>query len=557
MNVRSKNASIVVGIFTAFVGCTSHEEIRQEDRIPIHLTTQIEATRGLQETVLTENEKVYVWANKEDIAGSANWDRNPYLKAWTLNSDGEGRLTGNEYYYPINPLSMVAIHGNFSYDEGEDAYPSTVSHTVLTDQNATGNYERSDLLYWGETNVRASASKAINFTHQLSKIEIALSSSYYSDNALDLAEVTLNNIKPTVSMNMADGTLNTTSGTTVTIKPRKVDAKHYEAIIPPQDKPTDFISVKMNDCVVNVDASVSTFDDNKRYSYAINVKEAFDVRLNPLYYMAKNNVKSYASGTKTVTFETNPYVGGSNTVYTWNQAMINFGANHNTTSYDGYHDGDVKDANNVYYHLPTCQEWNSIFGFLAPNTGTTMFSNTFPAPSEAVKEDFCVFGYNSETKEAKQYISYWNSYVASSNQRYAIRFIGTPYCSVWKYVVDASNESAVKLIISARIIPSSDVEGNLATKLAEYMGKNDSWWAENETLGAVQRVIYGAGYNLSGANTTSDTDSGRKGHLISATQNPTLTNNFSAPYFYKDFLSNYPQHGKGYGKTPRLFKNGE
>lgn len=44
-----------------------------------------------------------------------------------------------------------------------------------------------------------------------------------------------------------------------------------------------------------------------------------------------------------------------------------------------------------------------------------------------------MFGYDATTKAGITDNSYWNAYSTGTDVRYAIRFLGTDYCSVWKY----------------------------------------------------------------------------------------------------------------------------
>ena len=219
---------------------------------------------------------------------------------------------------------------------------------------------------------------------------------------------------------------------------------------------------------------------------------------NPLWYMAETNVKSYASGTKVVTLETSATTGGSKTCYNWSTAMSYFGANHTTTQYDGYKDGDIKDNNNsVYtYHLPTSKEMVSILGF---SGNTNIFSSSVAASTVLNNgtTNLCRFGFSDATKNNDiRDISYWGS--VGTNLRYAIRFLDTNYCSVWKYQL---NTSTSVLTISSRIIDkiSSSNTSLLSTTMSTISNAASSYWAEDAVNGVIQRNIYIVGH-YSGSN---------------------------------------------------------
>ena len=271
-------------------GCTSGDEVRQKERVPIRLTanvgvealtrgadgkvvrTENTMTRGTQETALASGETVYVWA-KED--GSSSWD---YLKAWTLTADGSTGLSGSSQYYPLDGtgITMNAVHGNFASApvEGTTAIAS-LTHSVAADQSAEGGYEKSDLLFGSATGSDASSAENIAFAHKLSKIEVNLTSGYgYDDSDLATAEVRLNNVLPSVAIDPTDGTIGSASGTATTITPRQ-DGTSYEAVIPPQTftNPDALISVTTTKdgltLTSTVPNDVTVFEGNTKYVYDV------------------------------------------------------------------------------------------------------------------------------------------------------------------------------------------------------------------------------------------------------------------------------------------------
>ena len=137
----------------------------------------------------------------------------------------------------------------------------------------------SDLLFGSATGSDASSSENIALTHKLSKIEVNLSPGYgYVASDLDAAEVHLNNVKPTVTIDPTDGTLGSASGDAITITPRKdATTGTYEAVIPPQtlSNPDGLITVTTTKGGVTSTSSVinevSTFAENTKYVYNVSV----------------------------------------------------------------------------------------------------------------------------------------------------------------------------------------------------------------------------------------------------------------------------------------------
>ena len=280
-------------------GCSSKDEMQtQNELVPIRLTasvgmeavtrgadgnvieTDAVVTRGLQENTLASSEKVYVWANE---TGSSSWD---YLKAWTLTADGSTGLTGTTKYYPANgtAITMNAVHGNFSSEPSEDNTAiGTLTHSVVADQSAAGGYEKSDLLFGSVTGSKASTTaENLGFTHKLSKIEVNLTPGYgYDATDLATAEVHLNNVLPTVTIDPTDGSLGSASGTAVTITPR-MDATSgtYEAVIPPQTftNPDALIAVTTTKNSLTLTSTVP----NDVATYAPNTKYVYNTKVNIL-----------------------------------------------------------------------------------------------------------------------------------------------------------------------------------------------------------------------------------------------------------------------------------
>ena len=380
MKIKDILAIVAVALMTG--GCSSSDEVQSgEGRVPITLTASVGtevATRGVQETELTSDETVYVWGKE----GAGDYD---YLQAWALTAGTGGTLTGSAKYYPLSgeTLTMVALHGNFSYTEG-DALPATISHSVETDQTTAGNYEKSDLLWATETGNSTNATgKSLVFTHKLSKIEVKLHPGEgYSVSDIASAEVRMRGVLSTITIAPTDGSLGAASGTATLIKARLTEDHLseatpyalYEAIVPPQVAPTAFLNIKIGEKIATVAADVATFASNKRYVYDITIKE-FEVNVTSSIAswgtdITKNKIVEI--GRPKLPIE---YVADYNMATSSSFAVNNYKAN------SGYFTWDQSKSCNVSnYHLPSVYEWMSV---IAPNLTTSTIGSLIDVDGSA------------------------------------------------------------------------------------------------------------------------------------------------------------------------------
>lgn len=302
----------------------------------------------------------------------------------------------------------------------------------------------------------------------------------------------------------------------------------------------------------------NVFDDTATGSRSFRVTP-LDPKWNPLWWVAKTNVKSVSGSI--VTFEENENSAGSRTAYSYAYALSHFSKN--GQSYDGYETVGLTDGvSAVGWHLPTLKEMYSIM----PLAGSpTIFSNTtltvggiYESSSVASR-----FGYSSETRNTDiTEVSYWSA--INGNIRYAIRFIGTDYCSVWKY--DMTDSRYLK--INSKLIDK--VEKTELTRLSEIMNEisdNDGDgiaydWAEDEENGSIERIFWCCG------DTYAATDGGAMTHNIdangwywTATTGNSIGNTIlcdlcvgQSNHVYVHTSSSYSYN---HGFTVRLFRDGE
>ena len=244
---------------------------------------------------------------------------------------------------------------------------------------------------------------------------------------------------------------------------------------------------------VGTSTITATVTDGTNYRYPTNtatyslIVDKNDVKLIPLWYISEYNVNNSA-GTSFATTANAGYM------FDWNTAMTTFtGA---TTSYDTYtkKNRSMTNGGSYKWHLGIFSEWLSIFpayqGHTQGNLGLSGYSDVM-----TVK-----FGYNSTTKNGIVDKSWWYQKSGDGNEIHAIRFLGTDYCSAWKYKY-ASNT----LTVSATLI---DVVAANATAAQTWYNSNwsSTTFDNSNSNYRVQRTFYSYGYRTgNGSTVTSET----------------------------------------------------
>jgi hypothetical protein len=405
---------------------------------------------------------------------------------------------------------------------------------------------KSDLLWWKGTGITSAGNPGgipVTFAHNLSKIEITLSSDFYTADQLNAMEVSLCNVLPTVDLSLADGTTNVAHGTRITVTPLKPSASSptFEAVIPAQARPDNFIVVRLDGGVVNVDAQVSEFDANTRYPYNLDITYR-DVRKNPLWYVAEYNVNY--DGSSTYSWATTPDEGY---YFSWSDAMKAFTTAANAsaaspTSISNYYLGTgCKFAG---WHLPTLKEGLSILPAL---DGSLWGLDSSESGTYKATTDTECFGYNQTTADGINEAAYWKK--ISSSEIHGLRFLGTDYCSAWKYIWNND-----VLTIYATLV--GNIEDNSSDAAAWYTANwNNVYFGNNESIGAVMRSISAPGYNNTGSNATYNTLS-QWLYLWTSTQK----NDVDAYVFWAtegDAKVGCVNDRKTYGRRIRLFKDNQ
>lgn len=518
-------------------GCTQDTGEQPEEAVPIRLAatitpTDVGKTRAFgvwggaattQDTELLTGQTVRAWISEND--GSHTDPIKDPIEYTVSNAAGDlepvNTTTDPAFYYPqgVDVISIHAIHPS--------GYASGDKFTVNLDQTTEANYAASDLCYsmptnFSRTDVDANGRKLLQMKHLLSKIVVNLTLDANVTGATLPTSIKLHaNTSTTMTYPVAVTTdANGYTGCTPSdaSDPGVITMKQ-EAIIPPQTiaAGASFISFSVTGLgpMIYPMPDATTFESGKRYTYNIRVKNVgiavttdvtdwgakvpnqqvmgkfnWEIRKNPLWYVAEYNILD-AAGTEMASTENAGYF------FTWTDAMNRFTGG--TTSISEYTRGNNTIANTPSgstWHLPVRGEWWSI----VPSGLTNLASIKSYSGLTTVNNAPVVFGYNNTTKRGIIETSWWTT--LSQTETRAIRFLGTEFCSAWKYVW-ANNI----LTISATLI--EPVEKNATAASTWYnshnwngTGENAIFWGNDDEKLAVQRSFYSRGHGVDSSGPT-------------------------------------------------------
>jgi hypothetical protein len=241
----------------------------------------------------------------------------------------------------------------------------------------------------------------------------------------------------------------------------------------------------------------------------------------------------------------NTYSGGY--YFSWADAMSRFAAQ-TGTGYSDYRNAG-KSIGGINYHLPVEGEWWSV----VPGNDTEIWN--FDSGSGTYKNTYISskWGYNSTTKGGVIESSYWKR--ISSLELHAIRFLGTDFCSAWKYKWNGNT-----LTIYATLI---GLISNSSSSASSWYNSNWSsiTWGNNESAGAVQRSLYLVGERAntganSGSGSTNATSVGSWGFYWSASDTDHAAyGNVGNALYLGSGSANVRWAYKGYGFHVRPFKD--
>lgn len=331
----------------------------------------------------------------------------------------------------------------------------------------------------------------------------------------------------------AGGDITQTGATTL------VDGKIVQnfTITIPQDvvtamSTTDYLTFKVN----------NVFNDTPTASREFVVSQR-DIKMNPLWYVAEYNMLNTKTGDAYDMASTE----NAGYFFSWSDAMTAFAAQ--TASYSDYKTADKTITGyEGTWHLPVPSELLCI----VPGNEESIWnldngSGTYKATNQTV-----IFGYSTETKAGISEASYWKK--ISDTEIHAIRFLGTSYCSAWKYELLGgwTNANYGYLRISATLIEVENSESAVATwYTTNWSGVT---FGNDEFAGAVQRTFYARGWLPHNSGPTANGNQGALGYYWS-----TSTSTNSSKSFFLYLLSGAAyvsgSYDNSYGSSIRLFRD--
>lgn len=267
---------------------------------------------------------------------------------------------------------------------------------------------------------------------------------------------------------------------------------------------TDYLTFKVH----------NVFDDTPTASREFKIRP-FDPRMNPLWWLSEYNIaygwNEFNKTSSTAQGYKYNYNSTINSKYSYTKVVNGTGS-----SYDGWYDfpessNTSRTVDGIIWHLGTLKEWLSIIPARSYSSNQNHLYNTYyfiaantasPQASDIITEETCVFGYDTSTRNGITPLSYWSS-TAGGRVRYAIRFIGTDYCSAWRYEhFDVGNSTSNRFIVKSRLIDpiSIDDVSSLAAEMIKMTGGDSNYWSDDnltEDKGGFTRVFYATGYTYS------------------------------------------------------------
>lgn len=418
----------------------------------------------------------------------------------TVEHIGDGTVT-----YSIGSTNTCGADVNSSTGELSFTKPGSVE-VIATIADDTDRYEY--------------ASKTTSYTLIVNKATgyITLSSSSGSVDAGKSATITVNSSH--------GGTLSSaaTAGATGRVASCIIDGNKITV-------PTNGVAAAS--VTLTITCASNDYYEAANASYVLTINRGRDIKMNPLYFMAEYNV-SNSAGTAFASTQKDGYY------FTWSEAMAKFAKQ--STSYDSYQTASKGPSSQ--WHLPVRKEWWSI----VPGSEANIF--TYDSGSGTLKSAYItpIWGYNSTTKNSGiTESSYWKK--ISTNEIHAIRFLGTDYCSAWKYVL--TNHT---LTISATLIET----------VADNLSAASSWYGDyfgtitfgnNESAYAIQRSIYECGYIDDGGGASPAAHFDQYGKYWSATEYNSSDGCRLFFYTYNGINAQIDHLKKYSGFTVRLFRD--
>ena len=528
MNMKTNITILVASLL--FCACSSDNEGLQEDLVPITLTaTMIVDCPLATRTTNTDLQSSQFASGQTFSAYFTSSSVVPQSTVFTADGSGGATPASQPYFKLSGTTTDVRAY-----------YPSTVtesttSFVVEADQTSDAGYRNSDLMYASATisKVYPVSTGELAFAHKMAKIRVQT-----VNNGSSVKSIKLKGIKPMVDFTASTGVISAAKGsaTDITMFSNTGQTSDIDcvALIPPQTMTSGTTLIEVTTVLhssspltYQLPANIS-FASGMQYIFTVNVHEESlivscnvtawgtgntastavnihrDKRWNPLYYVAEYNLK-LATDNTTFSFDhTESTSQGTLFQWTSTDGIANHGIMGTKwvdatrrTGYDGYviPSNTDRKLEGEFWHLPSLQEFLSITPAIFSDPMSfyeNIFNSSSFITSGLLTEHPCVFGYNKETKIPTAYKSYWASYT-TGGVRYAIRYLDTNYCSVWKYQYDTD-----KLVITAKLIDriaSTDVS-TLSAKLDEIMSAGYDWTTLDDNIGEISRTFYACARNM-------------------------------------------------------------
>ena len=387
-------------------------------------------------------------------------------------------LSQNYTYYVMYPYSTSATGlstlaaGNTSPGSDADTFFAnvTANWSVQNDQSSASNFRTSDLQIAKGT---GSSARSFTMTHKMGLVDVSIASG---------GRLTASNLVNAVNIRMI-GTLNNTP-----YRALVSSTAHAYTICSPQNVSGNY-------------ANVYTDEQSKSYSASFSITSGkynavsitYDVKL-PIDYVALGNIQSNTkNGSGQWVINTNNNTTSSG--YYW------FSVDNFTTRFGDYTKGMLCNDGKTY-HVATKQEYVSIVPCISHETNSSLYDWTGAKTETQVR-----FGRMTSDKS---YTSYWSK---NGLVLYAIRFVGTIYCSAWRY--EWSSDASIGgggEIIKVKYLGSNITTSNAASTLTS--SKSYNWNASD----IVVRKFPATGFRsyASGEGNTGTSETGTRVRHISA-----------------------------------------
>ena len=457
------------------------------------------------------------------------WDNNINAGEHTATITGEGNYSGTiERGFTISPKSINTF--NLTLNQTATTYTGDIITASVVSLN-DGDYTLTEGEYIiADGSVTTATDAAISAEAEITQNTITVNGvanytgSVSKQWSIARAEGAITSFSPsslTLTKAYSTGVINVVREGTGAITAVSSDTEVATASVSGTNITVNAVEGGAAEILIKVEADKNHLaynaEDNK---VSITVSGFQDIKMNPLWWVAEYNLNSdMSSFDKTLSTSQGAHIK-------WNNMIAsNFSytkvATADGTSYDGWKTFPSSSNTNrtiegVVWHMGTQQEFSSIFpggSGDADNGSSNLFTSEYlknanvnnPYESDISTEQICVFGYDATTRGSTLVPkSYWSSFETGQFVRYAIRFIGTKYCSAWRYeVLDPAVYNSMRIVVTAKLITKINTNnpGALAAEMKKMTGGDANYWSSSRLSSeyGLSRTFYCCGHLSSGA----------------------------------------------------------